>query len=112
MKFSILIIQEKMLDYTTKIFKGLGHPIRLKIVKELWNKRLCVCKLQENIEFSQANLSQHLKILKEAEILFSEKVGLKVMYQVKDLRILNCIELVEAIVERNIIEMKGGTKNG
>ncbi len=101
-----------MIDYTAKVFKSLGHPIRLKIVKRLGSKRLCVCELQEDVEFSQANLSQHLKVLKESEILYSEKEGLKVMYQVKDLRILESISLIESMMEDNFKKIiAGGTKN-
>ena len=84
----------------------------LKIVKRLGSKRLCVCELQEDVEFSQANLSQHLKVLKESEILYSEKEGLKVMYQVKDLRILESISLIESMMEDNFKKIiAGGSKN-
>jgi len=90
-----------MEEYVVKVFKSLGHPIRLKIVKKLGRDRLCVCELQEDVEFSQANLSQHLKVLRESEILVAEKEGLKMMYQVKDERLLEVIHLVEEIVESN-----------
>ena len=90
-----------MEEYVVKVFKGLGHPIRLKIVRKLGRERLCVCELQEDVEFSQANLSQHLKVLRESEILVAEKEGLKMMYQLKDKRVLEVIHLVEEIVESN-----------
>lgn len=91
-----------MEDYTVKLFKGLGHPIRLKIVKKLGRKRLCVCELQADVEFSQSNLSQHLKILKDAGILSGEKEGLKVMYQVKDIRVLEMLDMAEGMVETHL----------
>lgn len=69
-------------DISVKIFKALGHPIRLKIVKFLLAETRCVCELHRNFEFSQANLSQHLRILKEAGILKNEKVGVEVHYSV------------------------------
>ena len=64
---------------SVKILKAMGHPIRLKIVKFLLDKPHCVCELKENLEFSQPNLSQHLKILKEAGIIESEKVGVQTL---------------------------------
>ena len=91
-----------MEEYVIKAFKSLGHPIRLKIVKKLGRERLCVCELQEDVEFSQANLSQHLKLLRDSGILVAEKEGLKVMYQLKDDRFLDVIRLVEEIVESNL----------
>ncbi len=87
-----------MEDYMVKLFKSLGHPVRLKIVKKLGRERLCVCELQEDVEFSQSNLSQHLKILRDSGVLSGEKEGLKVMYQVKDFRVLDMLDMAEGIV--------------
>ena len=67
---------------SVKILKAMGHPIRLKIVKFLLDRPHSVCELKENLEFSQPNLSQHLKILKEAGIIESEKVGVQTHYHV------------------------------
>lgn len=82
-------------EKSVKIFKALGHPIRYKIVKFLYDGPKCVCKLNENIEFSQANLSQHLKILKEAGILSSEKVGMNIHYRLSSEEIKNVIDSVD-----------------
>lgn len=85
-------------EKSVKIFKALGHPIRLKIVKFLYDGPKCVCKLNENIEFSQANLSQHLKILKEAGILSSEKIGMNIHYSISSEEIKNIIDNVDKFV--------------
>lgn len=91
-----------MEGYMVKLFKSLGHPVRLKIVRKLGRERLCVCELQEDVEFSQSNLSQHLKILRDSGILSGEKEGLKVMYQVKDFRVLEMLDMAEGIVETHL----------
>ena len=70
-------------DVSVKILKALGHPIRLQIVKSLQTESLCVCDLNLSFDFSQANLSQHLKILREAGILESKKIGVEMHYRVK-----------------------------
>lgn len=70
-------------DVSVRIFKALGHPIRLQIVKSLQTESLCVCDLNLSFDFSQANLSQHLKILREAGILESKKIGVEMHYRVK-----------------------------
>lgn len=85
-------------EISVRIFKALGHPVRYKIVKFLYNGPKCVCKLNENIEFSQANLSQHLKILKEAGILSSEKMGMETHYRISSEEIKNIIDSVEKLV--------------
>ncbi|WKY44934.1 metalloregulator ArsR/SmtB family transcription factor [Eubacteriaceae bacterium ES2] len=70
-------------DISVKIFKALGHPVRLEIVKFLLDKPQCVCELNRLFDYSQANLSQHLRILKDAGILESQKVGVEVHYRVR-----------------------------
>lgn len=71
-------------ELIAKMFKALGHPIRFKIVLFLLDGRKCVCELNGNIEFSQANLSQHLRILKDAGILSSEREGTKIFYSLSN----------------------------
>ncbi|WP_053956258.1 ArsR/SmtB family transcription factor [Inediibacterium massiliense] len=85
-----------------KVLKALAHPTRLKIVKKLLKGTLCVCELNEDIDFSQSNLSQHLKILKEANILMQEKDGLRVNYSIKSEEVVQLIDIVEKIVEKEI----------
>ena len=92
-------------DLEVKIFKALGHPLRLKIVKKLMGKNLCVCELNEDVEFSQSNLSQHLKILKDAGILISEKKGLNIHYAIKNEKIVDMFQIAEEIVKTELLEI-------
>ncbi|OPJ63444.1 ArsR/SmtB family transcription factor [Clostridium oryzae] len=85
-------------ELSIRVFKALGHPIRYKIVKFLYDGPKCVCKLNEDIEFSQANLSQHLKILKEAGILSSEKIGMNMHYSLANDEIKSIIDSVDEFV--------------
>ena len=89
-------------ELSVKIFKALGHPIRYKIVKFLFDGPKCVCKLNEDVEFSQANLSQHLKILKDAGILASEKIGMNIHYRISNDEIKKVIECVDRCVLKYI----------
>ena len=49
-----------------KVMKALSDPNRIKIIKLLQHKRLCVCELQYALGISQPTVSKHLKILEEA----------------------------------------------
>lgn len=93
-------------ELSVKIFKALGHPIRYKIVKFLFDGPKCVCKLNEDVEFSQANLSQHLKILKDAGILASEKIGMNIHYRISNDEIKKVIECVDRCVIKYINNFK------
>lgn len=57
------------------IFKALGEPTRLKIIKLLSERELCVCDLEEVMQISQPRISQHLKVLKYAGLVSERKEG-------------------------------------
>ena len=57
------------------IFKALGEPTRLKIIKLLADRELCVCDLEEVMQISQPRISQHLKVLKHAGLINERKEG-------------------------------------
>lgn len=63
-----------MLDLIVKQCKALGEPTRLKIVKLLQGKELCVCELEALLEMNQPRISQHLKVLKEAGLIKERKI--------------------------------------
>ena len=92
-------------DMYVKVYKALAHPIRIKIVMKLLSGPLCVCVLNENVEFSQSNLSQHLKILKDAGILKAEKDGIRIIYSIKDEEVRNLLLVTEHIITNEINTM-------
>jgi ArsR family transcriptional regulator len=67
-----------------KVMKALSDPNRVKIVKMLQHKTMCVCELRAALEISQPNASKHLKILEEAGLVDYRKDGLWVNYHLKD----------------------------
>jgi len=85
------------MEKQAKIFKALAHPLRLKIIKKLSSGEVCVCKLNEDVDFSQSNLSQHLRILKEAGIVNSRKEGMWMYYSIANSKILEIISMIEEL---------------
>ena len=67
-----------------KVMKALSDPNRVKIVKLLQQKVMCVCELQRALEISQPSVSKHLKILEEACLVDYQKDGLWVNYYLAD----------------------------
>ncbi|MDN5347565.1 MAG: hypothetical protein PWP65_1129 [Clostridia bacterium] len=66
-----------------KVFKALGQSLRLKIIALLAEQEFCVCELEEIFGVSQPAISQHLRILKEADLVEEEKIGQWVFYSLK-----------------------------
>jgi len=67
-----------------KVMKALSDPNRVKIVKLLQQKVMCVCELQGALGISQPSVSKHLKILEEAGLVDYQKDGLWVNYYLAD----------------------------
>lgn len=67
-----------------KIMKALSDPNRVKIVKMLQHRPLCVCEIQSALGISQPNVSNHLRILENAGLVEYYKEGLWVNYYLAD----------------------------
>jgi ArsR family transcriptional regulator len=64
--------------------KALSDPSRVKIMKLLQRRQLCVCELTAGLGLAQPTVSKHLKILEEAGLVTSTKEGLWVNYRLAD----------------------------
>ncbi|WPX07868.1 ArsR/SmtB family transcription factor [Anaerocellum danielii] len=94
-------------EIIAKIFKALSHPVRIRIVKLLLEEESkYVCELQEMVEFSQPNLSQHLRVLKDAQILEAEKIGLNVCYKLKNENVKNLFEAAKILADSILEELQ------
>ena len=59
-----------------RVFRALGHPARLKIVRLLAERDSCICgEIVDELPLAQATVSQHLKVLKEAGIVVGTTEG-------------------------------------
>jgi len=67
-----------------KVAKALSDPNRVKIVKMLQHKRMCVCEIRALLQIAQPSVSKHLKILENAGLVGSAKDGLWVNYYLAD----------------------------
>ena len=67
-----------------KVMKALSDPNRVKIVKMLQHKTMCVCEMRAALQVSQPTVSKHLKILEDAGLVSSKKDGLWVNYHLTD----------------------------
>jgi len=63
-----------------KAIKALSDPNRVKIIKMLQHKNMCVCEMQEALGVAQPTVSKHLRILEEAGFVEYEKDGLWINY--------------------------------
>lgn len=67
-----------------RVMKALSDPNRVKMVKMLQHKVMCVCEIKEALGLAQSTASKHLRILEEAGLITFAKEGLWVNYRLAD----------------------------
>lgn len=67
-----------------KVMKALSDPSRVKILKMLQQRMLCVCEIQTALELAQSTTSKHLKLLENAGLVVSSRDGLWINYRLSD----------------------------
>jgi len=66
------------------LFKALSDPNRLRILKMLQFKPLCVCEVTGILNLATSTVSKHLHILRESEFIKEKKEGKWVYYYIND----------------------------
>ncbi len=64
-----------------KVMKAVSDPNRVKILKMLQQKKMCVCEIQYVLGTAQSTASKHLKLLEDAGLVSCKKDGLWVNYE-------------------------------
>jgi ArsR family transcriptional regulator len=67
-----------------KVMKAVSDPNRVKLLKILQTRVMCVCEIQALLGIAQPTVSKHLKVLEEAGLVTFTKDGLWVNYQLAD----------------------------
>ncbi len=74
------------------IFKSLSDENRVGIVLFLRGGERCVCEIVPHVGTSQSNVSQHLKVLREAGIIDYRRDGKRMMYFITNDTIIPIID--------------------
>nr|CAX83933.1 Transcriptional regulator, ArsR family [uncultured bacterium] len=88
---------EESIEKVSRCMKALAHPLRLKVIVALNNKEMSVQELVEAVGTTQSNVSQHLTIMRDKEILSSRRVANQVFYRVGDCKVLDLVALTKRI---------------
>jgi len=84
-----------------QVFKALGDPVRLRLVSLIGAREggeVCVCDLNSAFELSQPTISHHLKVLREAGLIDSERRGTWVYYRL----VPAALERMAAVLSRPV----------
>lgn len=90
-------MKDEQIEALAKILKSMSHPIRLKILCLLQNKELSVGDLRNRVETTNANISQHLNILRAQGIIDFRKDANFIFNRISDKRILEMISKMQKL---------------
>jgi len=82
-------------EEASDILKALAHPARLKIVVGLLKDECNVAQIQRVLGLPQSTISQHLRVLKNADIIKGRREGTKTCYRVIDVRARKIVEIIK-----------------
>ena len=92
-----ILIDDTDITRAARCLKAMSHPLRLKILCVLGNNSISVQDIVEQVGTSQSNISQHLSILREKNILGSKKEANRVYYFIDDERMLQLIKMMRDV---------------
>ncbi len=93
----ILPVSDDDIDRAARSLKALSHPLRLKILCILGDQAASVQDIVDAVGTSQSNISQHLAIMRDKEILMTERKANKVFYYVRDEGTLRLIGVMREV---------------
>lgn len=93
--------------FKAEIFQALAHPTRIAIIELLEGGELSAGELIEKLGMEQANISQHLGVLRAKHLVVNRKVGNQVFYSVRDPIIIKVLALMRRYFHKNLKEALG-----
>ena len=93
--------------FKAEIFQALAHPTRIAIIELLEGGELSAGELIEKLGMEQANISQHLGVLRAKHLVVNRKVGNQVFYSVRDPIIIKVLALMRRYFQKNLKEALG-----
>jgi ArsR family transcriptional regulator len=88
--------------FKAQLFRALGHEVRIRLLEELRGGECSVGDLQELVQASGPNVSQHLAVLRSQGIVAARRDGTSVLYSIADPRLNNLLDDARAIFEHRI----------
>jgi DNA-binding transcriptional ArsR family regulator len=90
--------EEELVRLQAEFCKGMAHPKRIQILRTLKNGEKSVNELAKLTGIPQANMSQHLALLRQFGLLNTRRDGTNIYYSISDHRIVEACELVRICI--------------
>ena len=89
---------DKLFELETKVLRALANPRRLEIIHLIRDQELRVGEIFSMLDLPQANVSQHLMVLRQAGLVTTRRVGQQVMYRLAHPNLINASDLLRQML--------------
>ncbi len=83
-----------------ELLRAMSHPRRLEVIHLLRGRTLSVTQIQRMLDLPQANLSQHLQVLRQAGIVATEKKGKRIFYRLAHKNFAGASDMLREVLIR------------
>lgn len=102
-------MQNKSLENETtllheRICSALGDPKRIMLLYVLHENPQCVSDLVQTLALPQSTVSRHLAILREKNLVKTERQGMNVIYSLADPRVIEALDVLRAILRDQLAQ--------
>ena len=88
----------KIYELHAEMCKIFSNPIRLEILNLLRDKEMSVTELIQKTNLSQANISQHLAIMKHKGIVIARRDGKNIHYKIAYPKIIKAFDIIKEVL--------------
>ena len=89
---------QQVFELHSNLHKAMAHPKRLEIIHLLRDQTLTVTQIQDMLDLPQANLSQHLTILRQAGVVTNRKIGKQIFYRLSHKNFVKASDLLRQVL--------------
>jgi DNA-binding transcriptional ArsR family regulator len=102
-----LMVTSQLQTFKAQFFRALAHPVRIKILETLVRGGRTVQELQAALELEQPIVSQQLAVLRNQNIVTTQKEGLWVRYEIRDPAVGDLLEVARRIFNNHLVSTRG-----
>lgn len=99
-------MEDRLFEMKADILKVLAQPTRLKILECLRDGEKCICEIVPTINGEQSNISRHISLMQKSHLVTTRRDGVRVMVNVKDPKIFEILDKVNAILKNQMKEQE------
>ena len=96
-------LRDELLHLHANVCKGLADPKRLLIINALRDGEMAVSEICAALELPQANVSQHLAILRDKGLVRTRRDGQYVYYSLSSHKIIEAMDLLREVMAAQLV---------